>query len=92
MPVTYKILSKVLFNRLEKQADPHIGEYQAGFRKGRSCAEQMWNLKTIFQMRTTRNTVVTFVDFKKAYDSIDRKTFFNTLEEFGINRKTSSKP
>lgn len=75
-------------NRLEEQADPQIGEYQAGFRKGRSCIEQIWNLKMILQMRNTRNTVVTFVDFKKAYDSIDRATLYKILEEFGIDRKT----
>lgn len=90
LPVIYKILSKALLSRLEEQADQLIGEYQAGFRKGRSCSEQIWNLKTILQMRRCRNTVVTFVDFKKAYDSIDRQTLFHTLEEFGIDRKTRS--
>lgn len=88
LPVTYKILSKTLQNRLEPQADPLIGEYQAGFRKGRSCSEQIWTLKTILHTRQFRNTTVTFIDFKKAYDSVDRQTLFNTLEEFRIDRKT----
>lgn len=88
LPVTYKILSKALSNRLESQADYQIGEYQAGFRKGRSCIEQIWNLKNILQIRNCKNTIVTFVDFKKAYDSIDRQTLFDTLQEFGIDRKT----
>lgn len=30
------------------------------------------------------------VDFKKAYDSIDRQTLFNVLEEFRIDRKMNS--
>lgn len=88
LSVAYKILSKALLNRIEAQADPQIGEYQAGFRKGRSCVEQIWSLKTILQMRKCRNTVITFIDFKKAYDSIDRETLFKIMEEFGIDRKT----
>ena len=90
LPVTYKILSKALLNRLELQVDSLIGEYQAGFRKGRSCAEQIWNLRTILKVRQTNNTVATFVDFKKAYDSIDRQTLFDTLEEYSVDRKTKS--
>lgn len=90
LPVTYKILSSALLRRLEEQADHQIGEYQAGFRRGRSCSEQIWSLKTILQIRSCRNTVVTFVDFMKAYDSIDRETLFDTLKEFGIDKKTIS--
>ncbi|KAI5720012.1 hypothetical protein M8J77_000651 [Diaphorina citri] len=90
LPVTYKILSKALLNRLEPQLDNCIGEYQGGFRKGRSCVEQILNLKLILKYRKIRgkDIVVTFVDFKKAYDSIDRETLFNTLEEFGADTKT----
>lgn len=90
LPVIYKVLSKALLNRIGEQADHLIGEYQGGFRKGRSCAEQIFNLKNILRLRTLRgvNTVVIFVDFKKAYDSIDRQSLFKTLQELGIDRKT----
>lgn len=42
-------------------------------------------------MRKIRNLkyVVTFVDFKKAYDSIDRKTLINIITEFGLDNKTT---
>lgn len=90
LPVTYKILSKALLKRVEEQAGDSIGDYQAGFRKGRSCIEQIFNLKTILRVRTlqNKNTVVTFVDFKKAYDSLDRQTLFLTLKERGIDKNT----
>ncbi|KAI5731310.1 hypothetical protein M8J77_008047 [Diaphorina citri] len=90
LPVTYKILSKALQNRLEDQLDQEIGEYQGGFRKGRSCVEQILNLKFVIRYRKVRSkdTFITFVDFKKAYDSIDRETLFNVLEEFGADEKT----
>lgn len=42
--VTYKILPKIVLNRLEHQIDDKIGEYQGVFQKGRSCPEQMQSL------------------------------------------------
>ncbi|KAI5734809.1 hypothetical protein M8J77_010675 [Diaphorina citri] len=93
LQVTYKIFSKALQNRLEKQVDEQIGEYQAGFRRGRSCVEQIANLKFILRHRKLRgqHTFVTFVDFKKAYDSIDRETLLiNTLREFKVDAKTTA--
>lgn len=53
-----QIVYKALLNRLVKQTDHLIGEYQTGFRKGRLCAEQIiWNLKMTLQCR--QNTMVT---------------------------------
>ena len=91
VPVTYKILSKALLNRAEGILDQQLGEYQAGFRKGRSCSEQILNLKNIIEMRKIRNLkyVVTFVDFRKAYDSLDRNTLINILRELGLDNKTT---
>ena len=42
-----KVLLKVILNRLQPQAEQILSEEQAGFRKGRSCAEQIFNLRLI---------------------------------------------
>lgn len=78
LPVTYKILSQCLLDRAEKQLEHNIGEYQAGFRPTRSCTEQILNLKLILRHQKVNNKdiICTFVDFKKAYDSIDRESLF----------------
>ena len=88
--VAYKILSKALLNRAEPQLDPQLGDYQGGFRKGRSCAEQILNLKSVLRQAKLANKwyVVTFVDFKKAYDSVDRPTIMRILQEMGLDQKT----
>jgi hypothetical protein len=52
----YKILTTVLNNRLKKFTEHIIGEYQAGFRTGKSTIDQIFT--------------VIFVDFQKAFDSI----------------------
>lgn len=92
LDITYKILSKVLLNRAEPQLDPQIGEYQGGFRKGRSCSEQILNLKNImaYQKSRAKTYVISFIDFKKAYDSIDRESLLSVLEEMGLDKKTTN--
>lgn len=92
LDVTYKILSKVLLMRAEPQLDPQLGEYQGGFRKGRSCIEQIFNLKNIMAYQKSRKKmyVITFIDFKKAYDSIDRESLLSVLEELGLDKKTTN--
>jgi hypothetical protein len=37
----YKVFSKILLNRLTPYAEECLGEYQSGFRKGRSTIEQL---------------------------------------------------
>lgn len=89
LDVTYKIFSKILLTRIQEQLDKEIGEYQGGFRPGRSCPEQIINLKWIIKHRKTRsqNLVIAFIDFKKAYDCIHRNSLLKVLEEFGLHRK-----
>ena len=89
-PVTYKTLSKALQKRLVEQVDHQLGEYKAGFRRGRSCVDQIWSLKRVLENHLSKDLVVVFVDFKKAYDSVDREVLFNILVEFGIDAKTTA--
>ena len=90
LPVTYKILSFCLLKRTQDQLEPLIGEYQAGFRPHRSVTEQIFNLKSMLKIRALQSqpTICTFIDFKKAYDSIDRKSLFNILNERNLDPKT----
>ena len=69
-----------------------MGEYQGGFRKGRSCPEQIFTLKSIIRHRllNSKEIVVTFVDFKKAFDSVDRETVDKIIREFGVKSKLAN--
>ena len=60
--------------------------------RGRSCAEQILNLKYIILHRTgsAEPYVAVFLDFKKAYDSIHIEIHFKTLEELGVDDKSLS--
>lgn len=86
MSIAAKVYNKILLNRIRPHIDPLLRSNQAGFRSGRSCAQQIHILRRImegfkeYQLPLT----VTFVDFKKAFDSINRSVMFSVLRHYGI--------
>ena len=59
---------------------------QARFRRGRATVEQMFILKNIIErvIEWNSNLYVCFVDFEKAFDSIDRGILWGIMGEYGI--------
>ena len=90
MSIAAKVCNKILLNRIRPHVDPILRKNQAGFRPGRSCAQQTHILRRImdgfkeYQLPLT----VTFVDFEKAFDSINRTTMFSVLRHYGIPETT----
>lgn len=90
--VAYKILSTILCERMKPYMATNIGSYQCGFRPGKSTTDQMFTLRRILE-RTLEYQIDTyhlFVDFKAAYDSINREELFTAMSEFGIPHKLIS--
>ena len=87
--VAYKVLSKFLESRIRPLAEKLIGEYQGGFRQSRSTTDQLFVVKQILEKCWEYNVDVhqIFVDFKQAYDSVDRVKLLNGLDELGIPTK-----
>ena len=59
---------------------------QAGFRPGRSCAQKIHiftRMMKVFQDYQLPLTI-TFIDFKKAFYSVDKKVMFAVLRHYGI--------
>jgi sorting nexin-29 len=88
----YKVFSNISFQRLQPYVDKLDGNYQCGFRNGKSTSDQLHNMRQILEkMREYGvSTFNLFVDFKAAYDSIDRTQLFKAMEEFQIPRKLRS--
>lgn len=86
---SYKILSNLLLNRLKPFIKEIIEEYQAGFMVGKSTIDQIHIIKQIAEKSHEFNKDVhmLFVDFKAAYDSVDRKKLWNVMSRLGIPEK-----
>ena len=63
---------KIILNRLKPQAEKIIAEVQAGFRAGRSTAEQIFNLRILCEkyLQHQQDLYHVFIDFKEAFDRI----------------------
>lgn len=87
--VAYKVLAEILYSRLEIYAEEITGDYQCGFRRGRSTTDQIFTIRQIMEKAWEYNVTIhqLFLDFKQAYDSIDRQALFGIMEEFGIPKK-----
>ena len=87
-PSSYKLFCGILNNRLVKWADANgiLADEQNGFRKGRSTVDHISSRTNIIETRKLKRkqTFVAFIDFRKAYDSIDRSLLWLKLEDLGI--------
>lgn len=85
----YKILALVILNRLQEYSEGIIGDYQSGFRMGRSTIDHVFVIRQIMEhyYEYARDLHMIFVDYKQAYDSIIRKELWRTLAYLEIPKK-----
>ena len=81
--------NRVMLNRLKDAVDPHLRDHQAGFRKNRSCADQIVTPRIILEQSLKWNSSL-YVDYEKAFDSVDRACLWKLLMHYGINEKITS--
>ena len=69
--------------------DPKICHQQAGFRRNRSCADQIASLRIIIEQSLEWNSplYVNFIDYLKAFDSVDRETLWKLVRHYGVPEK-----
>ena len=77
----------VLSNRFTQWYRPR--PEQAGSQRGRSCEEQILVTRLLIDIaRKSKQTLyVTFVDFQKAYDIVNRQLLFQRLDQAGCGTK-----
>jgi hypothetical protein len=89
--ISNKLYSIIINNRLQEWVEEHniTGDYQAGFRKGYSTVDHMFTLLALVQKQFSRNRklYVAFIDFEKAFDSINRNLLWPILLKNGIKGK-----
>jgi ribonuclease HI len=85
-----KLLERMVAERLYYLAEKHqwLNEQQAGFRKGRSCEDQIIRLTQAiedgFQRKKSRKSVLVLLDFSKAYDTVWRERLLLSMYERNV--------
>ena len=89
LSVPGKILSRIILDRIKDDVDKILREEQSGFRKNRSCLDNIFILRTIIEQTNEwkSSMYINFIDFEKAFDSIHRESLWQILHQYGIHRK-----
>ena len=85
-----KLFSNILLNRLMKHITGKglISPNQIGFMKGHGTSDHIFLLQTIVEKvvkKQNKKLYAVFIDFKKAYDTVDRHILIKRLADLGIN-------
>jgi hypothetical protein len=84
-----KIYSSILNKRMQQYLENNniLVEEQNGFRVGRSCIDHIFVMCTVLRNRKLlgKETFLCFIDFKKAFDSVDRNLLLYKLSNIGIH-------
>ena len=89
LSVPGKVLNRIILERMKGEVDKTLREEQAGFRQDRSCIDQIATLRIIVEqsMEWNSSLYVNFVDYEKAFDSLDRETLWKILRHYGVPMK-----
>lgn len=84
-----KVVSAILYRRHCIVLEPKFRREPAGFRPARPCSDHVNTLRIVVEESNEWQTpvVLLFVDFEKAFDSLDRTVLFDVLASFGIPAK-----
>ena len=83
---TSKVMLKILQAKLQQYMNHEIPDVQAGFRKGRGTRDQIANIPWIMEKAREfqKNIYSCFIDYAKAFDSVDHNKLWKILQEMWI--------
>lgn len=90
MSTAYKLYTKILNNKIILNLDDTLPPEQYGFRKNRNCEQAIGLLRSDIKRNLAKpkgSTYCVFVDFQKAFDSIDHVNLLEKLKIAGIQGK-----
>ena len=87
--VMYKVLERIILDRLIKHREETTRDEQAGFRPGRSTIDQVFIVRRVIEIwqRYSKPMQLAFLDFEAAFDSPHRGRLLNALRADGVPGK-----
>jgi hypothetical protein len=91
-PILSKVYSKLIYMRMKTWCEKNdkISIFQAGFRSNYSTVDNIFVMDHLIKKYLSRShgrLYVAFVDFKKAFDTVDRKKLWARLWQKGFSNK-----
>ena len=85
LSIAVKVLAKITLNRLKIISEQLLPESQCGFCAGRSTADMVFTLRQLQEkaVEQQRSLYVVFVDFSKAFNTVNRWTLWRVLKAYG---------
>jgi len=85
----YKLLMNIILEKIKPYIEKITGDYQNGFRDGRSVIDNIFVLKIINEKIWEYNQSVQylFICFQKEYEAIHRDMLWKCMEEFKSPKK-----
>ena len=86
LSVPSKIFSRIVLGRIKFALDKMLRKEQAGFRQNRSCIDHIASLRIIVEqsLEWQSSLYMNFIDFKKAFDMVDREVLWKILRYYGL--------
>jgi len=77
--------------RLHKTSEDVMPESQSGFRRGRGTVDMIFAFRQLQEKAMEQNVPLyaVFVDFTKAFDTVDRDALWRVLAKYGCPPKTA---
>eukprot|EP00795_Rhopilema_esculentum_P001163 gene1163-biopygen9892 len=71
---------------METKLDEEIADEQCGFRANKGTRDQILNLKLLMEKHRERchNLYMCFIDYRKAFDTVDHETLWRAMLEMGF--------
>ncbi|XP_072022739.1 uncharacterized protein [Amphiura filiformis] len=84
--IVSKTYNRMILNRIRPEIDKHLRTNQNGFRVGRTTVGHILELRRLIEEVKAHNlpAIITFIDFKKAFDTIHRGKMLKILHAYGI--------
>ena len=86
---SYKLLSMLVLHRMWDAVESRLAETQAGFRRERGFRDNVLLLRLLMDavLRAGKQAVVTFIDYRAAFDTISHRFLDESLTAAGVQPK-----